>query len=202
MTELVVHAEEASVSRRAVLLGALAVGGTGRAAEPLPVKLDDVLWQDTQRARGILVGDAAVPPKFYVFFDPNCPYCARLWSTPLPMDLGGKMSNHPAVWVPVAYLKPSSYGRAVAILRGGDAVALSKNFDGGFDERTQEGALGPLDPLLSERLILELNLKIWKGIAQASPLLVWRMRSAQLPARWMGLPSPRKLESFLRDVAV
>jgi thiol:disulfide interchange protein DsbG len=202
MTERVVRSEDAPVSRRALLLGALAGCAAGGAAEPLPVRLDEAAWLDTQRARGILVGGKAVPPKFFVFFDPNCPYCARLWSTPLSTDLGGKMSNHPAVWVPVAYLKPSSYGRAVAILRGGDAVALSENFDGGFDERKEEGALAPLDPFLSERLILELNLKIWKGIAQASPLLVWRMRSAQLPARWMGLPSPQKLESFLRDVAV
>ena len=185
-----------------MLLGGLAVSGASGAAEPLPVRLDGAHWEDALRARGIPVGAASTPPRFFVFFDPNCPFCARLWTSPLPSDLGGRMSNHPAVWVPVAYLKPSSYGRAVAILRGGDAVALSKNFEGGFDERSEEGALAPLDPLLSERLILELNLKIWKGIAQASPLLVWRMRSAQLPARWMGLPSPQKLESFLRDVAV
>lgn len=189
-----------AVSRRTALLGALALSGWARAREPLPVKLDDALWQDTLRARGIVVGSPAAPP-FYVFFDPNCPYCARLWSTPLPADLGGQMSNYPAIWVPVAYLKTSSYERAVTILLRGNAKALSLNFESGLDESVEEGSLAPLGPLLSERLTLDLNFRIWKGIAQASPLMVWRMRSAQLPVRWMGLPSPHKLETFLRDVA-
>ena len=111
------------------------------------------------------------------------------------------MSNYPAIWVPVAYLKPSSYKRAVTILRRGNAKALSLNFESGLDGSVEEGSLAPLDPLLSERLTLDLNLRILKGIAQASPLMVWRMRSAQLPSRWMGLPSTHKLETFLRDVA-
>ena len=193
---------DARISRRVALLGALAMPVWAQGAEPLPVRLEESLWVDVLRAHGIVVGPPAKSPPVYVFFDPNCPYCKKLWSTPLPADLGGAMSKFPAIWVPVAYLKPSSHGRAFAILRGGNAQALSLNFESGFDEGAEEGGLSPLDPLMSERLALELNQRIWKGVAQATPLMVWRMRSAQAPARWMGLPSPQKLVSFLRDVVV
>lgn len=192
----------ARISRREALLSGLALPGWAGVAEPLPVRLDEALWLDVLRTRGIQVGSKGEAPPVYVFFDPNCPYCKKLWLTRLPADLGGSMSKHPAVWVPVAYLKPTSFGRAVAILRRGNVQALELNFESGFDEDLEEGALPPLEPMLSERMTLELNLRIWKGIAQVSPLMVWRMRSAQRPARWMGLPSPQKLEAFLRDVAV
>lgn len=181
---------------------ALATCEAGATEEPLPVRLSDAHWRDVLRARGILVGRAQTPAKLIVFFDPNCPFCARLWSTPLPPDLGGKMSNHPALWVPVAYLKPSSFQRAVAILRGGNAKALSRNFEEGLHSTATESWTDRIDPLLSEKMTLEINHKIWKDIAQASPLLIWHMRSAQMPARWMGLPSPKKLEGFLRDITV
>jgi hypothetical protein len=168
------------------------------------VRLEDAHWQEMPRTRGIAVGKAAADAtsRFYVFFDPNCPYCARLWDAPLPDDLGGKMANYPALWVPVSYLKPSSFGRAVALLRGGNAAALARNFGPDFDHERHEGGIAPLleEPLLSERLIMERNNRIWKAIAPASPVMIWMLRSARLPARWMGLPPPQKLEVFLRDV--
>jgi len=188
-----------SLARRAALLGfALGWPGhvLGRAA--LPQRLDELQWQEAMRARGIAVGaGGSLDRPFFVFFDPHCPYCARLWKMDLPADLGGSVSEFPAIWVPVAYLKPSSFSTAVAILRNGTADGLARC----FEPNEARGALAdPGEPLLSERLILERNLRIWRAISQASPLMVWRMRSARLPARWMGLPSPEQLERFLRDV--
>lgn len=189
------------VSRRAVVLSGLSLSSWAGGREPLPMQLDDAHWREMPRTRGIEVGNTGMARPFYVFFDPNCPYCAKLWTMPLPEDLGGAMARYPALWVPVSYLKQSSHGRAVALLRGGDARALARNFEEGFDHEGHEGGIPPLEPLLSERLIMERNNRIWKAIAPASPVMVWMMRSTHLPARWMGLPSPQKLETFLRDVA-
>jgi hypothetical protein len=40
-----------------------------------------------------------------VFVDPNCPYSALLWTTPVAH--GGR-ADVPAIWVPVAYLNKTS----------------------------------------------------------------------------------------------
>lgn len=58
------------------------------------------------------VAEGAGSNVLYVFFDPNCPYCHRLWTT----LRGGVQSGKVQVrWLPVAILKDDSKGLAAAI---------------------------------------------------------------------------------------
>ena len=72
----------------------------------------------------------------WIFLDPDCIWCHRLYTGlkahPLP---AGVAVN----WVPVAFLRPSSVGRAETLLSGG-LPALDKD-ETRFDETTEEGGV-------------------------------------------------------------
>ena len=77
-----------------------------------------------------------------VFFDPNCPWCAQLWRN----HYGGNVASPIATaWIPFAYFKDSSAGRALAIVRAPDpAAALARNFSN-YDEAGHNGAIAPAE---------------------------------------------------------
>ena len=72
----------------------------------------------------------------WIFLDPDCIWCHRLYrdlkAHPLPADVAVN-------WIPVAFLKPSSTGRAETLLAGG-LPALDKD-ETRFDETTEEGGV-------------------------------------------------------------
>ncbi len=60
----------------------------------------------------------------YAIFDPNCPYCHRLWTTLRGAVMAGKVQVR---WLPVAILKESSKGLGAAIYAAQDkSVALQQ----------------------------------------------------------------------------
>lgn len=197
------------ITRRTVLAMGIGLGAAPllSARGALPMEVTAEVWKDVKRAQGIEVASVghqavAMSSSFFVFFDPNCPFCARLWQTAIPTHLGGTMAGFPATWIPVSYLKPTSWSRSVAILRSGRPQALERNFRG-FDEVAHEGAIEPIEEgRLSEQLIMERNNRIWTSVVKATPLLVWDMKSAGRPARWIGSPAQEKLATFVSDVRV
>lgn len=61
----------------------------------------------------------------YVFFDPNCPYCQKLFMNLRPyVEKGGFQAR----WIPVGILMASSHGKAAALLDAKDPLqALRHN---------------------------------------------------------------------------
>lgn len=81
-------------------------------------------------------------PLMYVFADPNCTYCHRFYQQAEALVEAGKLQLQ---WAMVGFLKPSSSGRAAAILSADDPVkALVENEDG-FDEESENGGIEPVD---------------------------------------------------------
>lgn len=85
------------------------------------------------------ITEGAGPVHLDVFFDPNCIFCHRQWL---------EFKNDPnweqkftINWIPVGFLKPSSSGKAAAILAGG-LNALSEN-EQGFDDNAEIGGIAP-----------------------------------------------------------
>lgn len=50
-----------------------------------------------------------------VFFDPNCPFCVKLWH-----DLQKWHDNLIVKWIPVAFVHPSSLGMAARVFSAKD----------------------------------------------------------------------------------
>lgn len=63
------------------------------------------------KAKGFTVGAMMSAQTTYVFFDPQCPHCARLWQASLPLHNTMKF-----VWVPIAFNPVKSVAQGAALL--------------------------------------------------------------------------------------
>lgn len=91
----------------ALCLIAVAVYGPGAHARREP----RLLW--TRLKNAALISEGTGQRRLYVFFDPDCPYCHRLYEDLQPL-IGPKGLK--VGWVPVGILKISSFGKAAHLL--------------------------------------------------------------------------------------
>lgn len=79
------------------------------------------------------------PVKLTVFVDPNCIYCHLFWKH---LTTAKDWQDHYTIrWVPVAFLKPSSPGKAAAVLAEGAAGLMADERN--FNMQDEEGAITP-----------------------------------------------------------
>ena len=124
----------------------------------------------------------------WIFLDPDCIWCHRLYTGlkahPLPADVAVN-------WVPVAFLKPSSVGRAETLLAGG-LPALDKD-ETRFDETTEEGGVPETHRPDLEAKIRE-NTQILVALGGTmTPTVVFQDRTGRA-LRFDGFPTPEILD--------
>ena len=175
----------------------LVLGFSGAAQAQLPAKIPDATWVQIQRLPGIATQPGLSATALYIFFDPNCRYCAKLWTTPTSE---GGVADVPAIWVPVAYLNKDSKGKAAALLRSSSKTDLARNFML-FNHTQQQGRVEPVVPNATELKTLQQAQDLWQTLGGATPMMVWRMRSSRTLVKYIGLPSPERLQKLLSDVA-
>jgi thiol:disulfide interchange protein DsbG len=135
-------------------------------------------------------------PLIYAFADPNCIYCHTLYERAKPLVKAGKLQIE---WALVGFLKPSSMGRAAAILTADDPTqALIKNEDG-FNKSTEDGAIEPLDDPPDEiKQAIKAHAKAMAAArGTGTPTLVY-----QKDGHWaskVGAPSQKWLENFVAN---
>lgn len=106
----------------------------------------------------------------YAFFDPNCPYCHRLWQAAAPAAAKGVQMRY----ILVGILGPSSVAKAAAILTARDparALATNERY-----YRIEDGGIKPL-ALVSKALKaqLERNAKLMLRFRlDGTPGMVWK----------------------------
>jgi hypothetical protein len=173
-------------------LGALALGSTFPAVakmlsgeSPLEGERPLSTWLAAQKLVSLKLTRPEELAQIIFFVDPNCPACASLWTW---FDTTPRR-NLSSLWVPVAYMKPSSEARAVALIRDADPyAALAHNYGKGFDHTAWEGAIEPArDVLPEERARLKVNRRFWAGLFGATPLVLYRQADGTI---WqaVGLP--------------
>lgn len=96
--------------------------GTNAAA----VAATDPRWGQLELTRWIADGRNDAPRKVYVFTDPNCPYCTKLWSDARPWVEGGRVQLRHVI---VGVLTSTSKGKAAAILRAPDPAAVLASYE-------------------------------------------------------------------------
>ena len=130
------------------------------------------LFLDLEKAEVITEGVKDAKSVLYVFFDPNCFYCNLTWKALQPYEKAGLQVR----WVPVAYQKPSSVGRAAAIMESHDRVAALRENEVNYDRAHFDGGIKPRDKpqaLLTAQLQANTELMRKFGVP-ATPLLVWK----------------------------
>ena len=179
----------------ALLLGALLFTSLARAAMP---GVADRLLAGMEQATFIAEGHGS--RVLWIFFDPNCPYCHKVYERLRPWVGKDKLQFR---WVPVGMLTSTSEGKAAALLQARDRLAalhLSEN-DFNFSTQGPGGGIAPAKRIAGKtRMDLQANLSLLQGEnINGVPLLLFRKRngSAEL---FIGAPTPAQLAAMLRDV--
>ena len=104
-----------------LLASLLAVGGCSKqepvaatAAAAAPKRTASVKIVAAE-SKGFTVGAMMSANPVYIFFDPQCPHCGRLWEASVPLQKKAKF-----VWIPVSLLNKSSGPQGAALLSAAD----------------------------------------------------------------------------------
>ncbi len=144
-------------------------------------------------ATAIVIGHGS--RTIWVYFNPDCSYCHRLWEA-----LSG-VSDLTVLWIPVAFsLKPSSLARSAAILAAKDPPAALADNENHFSDLLEEGGYpvsGPIDTKAQEAVTQNtMMLKLWTGKI-ATPTILYRDTRGRVQES-VGLPAdiPAMLETI------
>nr|WP_295774416.1 thioredoxin fold domain-containing protein [Rhodoferax sp.] len=136
--------------------------------------LSKEIWQSVLSLSAIEVKSAKEDrPQAVVFFDPNCPHCAKLWAR-----LYAEKSAYVNVatrWVPVAYMNAQSLGMAANLLSAPSRQTLAKNFEG-FDFARRKGGATEASVALDMRSQIQRSQSLWSQLGGATPLIVYVMK--------------------------
>jgi thiol:disulfide interchange protein DsbG len=117
----------------ATVIAALAVSACGNtsqaqsSAEPTytqaKVTKQEFYEKTTKNPGGFSVGPSMAATVAYVYFDPQCPHCARLWQAAEPLK-----SSVRFVWLPIGMLSRASAPQGATILGAKEpAAAMTEN---------------------------------------------------------------------------
>lgn len=146
-------------------------------------------------ARWIAEGDGK--RIIYVFTDPNCPYCRKLFEELQPY-IGTR--DLQVRWIVVGYLTSTSQGKAAAILAAKDSFKALKYNERHFGRNNDLGGIDEILP--SARIIgeLEKNYRLLEATgADGVPAMVVDDRERG-PTLVPGDPSPKDLRKILDNL--
>ncbi len=157
----------------------------------VPKDVENTAWSRLEHSRWLADGKQNAPRTVYVFTDPNCPFCNKLWSDARPwVDSGKVQLRH----VMVGILTPTSAGKAAALLNEKDPSTALATYERNHVAQTSSGLASgrprPLDdsglkPLASIPAAiqsqLEGNEKLMMALGlEATPAMVWRDETGTL----------------------
>ncbi len=165
------------------------------AAEASPVSAAEKILSNIHRTTSIKEGKST--HVVYIFFDPNCPYCHRLYVNTRDWVKRNAMEFH---WIPVGVLTTTSQGKAAAILGAKDPQkALYQNED--HYVRSEDG--GGIDEIIAtDRMakILKANVNVLHlSGSEAVPTMLFRANNGQA-VMIQGSPSKKRLKKILQYV--
>ena len=135
----------------------------------------------------------------YAFFDPNCPYCHKVFDMLRPQVERGEVEVR---WIPVGYLMLTSLGKAATMLEDKNPTEALYRNERGFSQET--GTFGGVEeePVPREdtlrKLAANLNLLKRSGF-EAVPALVFRGKNGKADLV-RGAPPAAVLEKIVKNL--
>ncbi len=179
--------------RLAIVGAALANFAAAGADAKAPIPRDlPALFSTLEKTDAVTEGATSPKRVLYVFFDANCWYCHLTWKALQPYERAGLQVR----WVPVAYQKPSSVGRAAALMQARDRAAALRENELGYRAQTYDGGIAPaadVPAALTAQLAANTHLMqrfgapgtsalAWKDAAGKVRVKIGMPRLSQLPA--------------------
>jgi thiol:disulfide interchange protein DsbG len=152
---------------------------------------------DIQQATWIRDGKSA--HVIYVFFDPNCPYCHKVYEMLRPQVQRGEVELR---WVPLGKLMVTSTGKAAAMLEAKNPTEALHRNERGFSRET--GSFGGIEeePAPREDTLRQLNANhalLNRSGFDAVPALLFRTKDGKTDII-RGAPPAVFLEKLLKDL--
>jgi thiol:disulfide interchange protein DsbG len=151
------------------------------------------LFATLEETDAVVEGLSSSARVLYVFFDANCWFCHLTWKALQYYERAGLQVR----WVPVAYQKDSSVGRAAAIMQAKDRAAAMRTNETGYRANSYDGGIRParkLPPELAAQL--EANGKLMERFdSPGTPTLVWKDKSGRVQVE-IGMPPLSRLPSI------
>ncbi len=125
------------------------------------------------QGHGLVVGQALAARVLLVFFDPQCPHCAALWTAVQPLRDQVRM-----VWMPVAFVAPPSAAQGALLLGAADPARAMDAHEAALAQGKgglEVDAASVDDALLAK---VQANTALWSAVGGTSvPYLLWRAGS-------------------------
>jgi thiol:disulfide interchange protein DsbG len=152
---------------------------------------------DIQQATGIRDGKSA--HVIYVFFDPNCPYCHKVYEMLRSPVQRGEVELR---WIPIGKLMATSTGKAAAMLEAKDPTEALHRNERGFSPET--GNFGGIEeePVPRDETMRQLNANhalLRRTGSDAVPTLLFRTRDGKADII-RGAPPAAFLEKLLKEL--
>ena len=135
----------------------------------------------------------------YVFFDPNCPYCHKVFEMMRPQVQRGEVELR---WIPLGKLMATSTGKAAAMLEAKDPTEAFYRNERGFSQET--GSFGGIEeePAPREETLRRLNANLAllnRSGFDAVPALLFRAKDGKADII-RGAPPAAFLEKLVKDL--
>jgi thiol:disulfide interchange protein DsbG len=130
------------------------------------------LWNHAVKRQGLRLAGIDEQVQIIFFFDPNCPFCQKLWHWFNTYEEASIAS----LWIPVAYVGKTSTGKAISMLRATNPKkTLQKNYKT-FDFSNKLGGITVAQsPTEKEKTIIRNNSRFWsKALFGTTPLIMYR----------------------------
>lgn len=143
------------------------------------------------------IAEGEGPRLVYIFFDPNCPYCHKLYQDSRRWVGRDGLQLR---WIPVGILMPSSAGKAAAILEAKNPLAAFHENEDKFGSAPQFGGIAETIPSTLSTKRLQQNAFLLKQTGMPGvPAMLFREASGKVRIV-DGVPSPRLLDEMWRSV--
>lgn len=117
-------------------------------------------------AKGFTVGSEMSVRRVFVFFDPQCPHCAALWTAAKPLKSQARF-----IWIPVGLLNPTSSAQGAAILASADPVAAMDQHEASMTAR--QGGIVAQGDVEAQKALVAANTALMNRYGFASvPVIV------------------------------
>jgi len=155
------------------------------------------MLKDIKQATWVRDGKSA--HVIYVFFDPNCPYCHRVYENLRPAVKRGDVELR---WIPTGTLMTTSPGKAAAILEARNPTEAFYRNESGYSRET--GSFGGIaeEPLPQNKTLqsLDRNLKLLQRSGnQGVPALLFRTMDGTANLI-VGAPPAAFLEKLVKEI--
>lgn len=175
--------------RRFVLaLPALAVLSACSAEQEFGIPTKQALSMSAieQYATGFDAGSKTSTRRVFVFFDPQCPHCARFWEETKSLALQARFT-----WIPVHLMNRASIAQGATILAAGSPLQAMEEHETAFLASGGRGGITAADVPVQFRAAVTKNTRLFESFdLRGVPLIVGQnVKTGALYSHQGGMPA-------------